>query len=92
MARLPPTLTYGGSQGASQGREAPRLPGGPGEGRELERRTVVCCLLESSCLVSGLCRVKSCRLPLALKPWLLFNILPAPLMLCLAPVGLQLTA
>lgn len=31
-------------------------------------------------------------LPLAPEPWLLFNIPPAPWMLCLAPVGLQLTA
>lgn len=68
------------------------LPAVSREGRDLERRAVMCCLLESSCLVSGLCCVRSCWLPLAPEPWLLFNILPAPLMLCLAPVGLQLTA
>lgn len=87
-----PRLGYGGAQSTSQRSEVPSLLEGHREERELGRRAVMCCLLESSCLVSGLCSVKSCWLPLALKPWLLFNILPAPLMLCLAPVGLQLTA
>lgn len=42
-----------GDPGVGQGRGA-QQPAGPEEGRELERGAARCCLLESSCLVSGL--------------------------------------